>query len=84
MKPLIIALIICAISNATFGADRIFIQGALMPGGLVTGRAKPGSKISIQGKPVRTSPDGVFVLGFGRDAKQDQTIASRPPAHQFV
>jgi murein DD-endopeptidase MepM/ murein hydrolase activator NlpD len=74
MKPLIIALLMFAISNATFGADRISLQGALMPGGLVTGKAAPGSKVSHQGKFVRTSPDGVFVLGFGRDAHQDQTI----------
>ena len=74
MKSLIITLIICAISNATFGADRVSIKGALIPGGLVIGKATSGSKISIQGKPVRTSPDGVFVIGFGRDAHQDQTV----------
>jgi murein DD-endopeptidase MepM/ murein hydrolase activator NlpD len=80
VKPLIIALIICAISNVTIGADRVSIQGALMPGGLVTGKVAPGNKIRIQGKPVRTSPDGVFVLGFGRDAHQDQTITILDPS----
>jgi murein DD-endopeptidase MepM/ murein hydrolase activator NlpD len=80
VKPLIIALIIFTIPNATFGADPVSIQGTLMPGGLVTGKVTPGSKISIQGKPVRTSPDGIFVLGFGRDAHQDQTITILDPS----
>jgi len=80
VKPLILALIIFVISNATFGADRVSIRGALMPGGLVTGKVAPGSKISIQGKSVRTSLDGVFVLGFGRDAKLNQTIVIIDPS----
>jgi hypothetical protein len=80
VKPLILALIISVISNAAFGAERVSIQGALMPGGLVTGKVAPGSKISIQGKPIRTSLDGVFVLGFGRDAKLNQTIVIIDPS----
>jgi murein DD-endopeptidase MepM/ murein hydrolase activator NlpD len=80
VKTLIIALIICTICNATFGADRVSIQGPLIPGGLVTGKVKPGSKISIQGRSVRTTRDGAFVLGFGRDAKRYQTIAILDPS----
>ncbi len=79
MKSLIIALAICAISNPTFGAGKISMQGTFIPGGLVKGKVAPGSKVSIQGKPVRTSPDGVFILGFGRDAKQKQSIEILEP-----
>jgi len=43
-------------------------SGAFVQGGLVQGRAEPGSKIALDGRPVRVSPEGVFLLGFSRDA----------------
>ena len=80
MKSLILALIISVISNATVGADRVTLQGALMPGGLVTGKVAPGSKIRFQGMPVRISPEGGFILGFCHDAKLDQIMEILDPS----
>ena len=79
MKALMMALLIGAISNGAIAADRVSLQGSLIPGGLVTGTAAPGSKINFQGKPIRISPDGTFILGFGRDAKRVQTIEILDP-----
>ncbi len=49
-------------------AQDVKFTGAFVQGGLVEGGAPPGSKVSLDGKPLRVSPQGVFLLGFGRDA----------------
>src|SRR5690606_29717458 len=38
-------------------------------GGMVLGRVAPGSAVSLDGKALKVSEQGLFVLGFGRDAK---------------
>jgi len=40
----------------------------LSQGGLAQGRAVPGSRVTLDGKPVKVSPDGRFIIGFARDA----------------
>ena len=47
--------------------DGLRLEGTFAQGGLILGAAPPGSKVSVEGKPVRVSPDGRFVFGFGRD-----------------
>ena len=44
------------------------LDGAFTPGGLVTGRADPGSRLWLDDAPVKVGADGRFVFGFGRDA----------------
>jgi len=44
------------------------LDGALSQGGLVVGRTAPGARVRLDGRPVRTTEDGLFLLGFGRDA----------------
>lgn len=55
-------------------ADDVALQGALTQGGLVIGRAPPGAQVTVDGRAVRVSPDGLFLLGFGRDAAKHATI----------
>ncbi len=50
------------------GAD-LRLEGNFVQGGLVIGRAAPGSRIRLNGRPIKQRPDGRFLLGFGRDAK---------------
>lgn len=40
----------------------------LSQGGLALGRVAPGSRVTLDGKPVQVAPDGRFAIGFGRDA----------------
>jgi murein DD-endopeptidase MepM/ murein hydrolase activator NlpD len=40
----------------------------MVQGGLVQGRTLPETKIVFDGEPVRVSNDGLFLIGFGRDA----------------
>ncbi len=49
-------------------AAKLEFTGPRVQGGLVEGRVDPGSKVAVDGRPVRVSPDGWFLLGFGRDA----------------
>ncbi len=44
------------------------LDGNLTQGGLVIGKVDPTTSVSFQGKALRVSPDGIFVIGFDRDA----------------
>lgn len=44
------------------------LNGEAVQGGLLIGRVEPGTPVHVAGKPVRVSPDGLFLVGFGRDA----------------
>ena len=57
-------------------ACAIALQGQAVQGGLVIGRAPAGQPVTIDGRPVRVSPDGLFVAGFGRDAPALATITA--------
>ena len=48
-------------------AGSITIDGPTVQGGLVRGVTEPGSQVSFRDRLVRVSPDGVFLIGFGRD-----------------
>lgn len=43
------------------------LEGTAIQGGLIFATAQPGSKVTLDGKPIITSPTGQFVIGFGRD-----------------
>lgn len=49
-------------------AGTLELQGQPVQGGLMQGRTDPSAKVSFDGQPVRISKDGVFLIGFGRDA----------------
>ncbi len=42
---------------------------------MVTGQVKPGDSVKVSGEPVRVSEDGVFLLGFGRDAPLESHVS---------
>lgn len=67
-----ISRFICALLGVlictTVSAHAIDIKGNLTQGGLVTGRADPGAKISVSKRQIRVSPEGYFLVGFSRDA----------------
>lgn len=56
-------------ANAPYVLDGEFIQG-----GLVVGRTLPGSRVWQDDQAVRVSGDGVFLLGFTRDAPAASTL----------
>jgi murein DD-endopeptidase MepM/ murein hydrolase activator NlpD len=46
------------------------LDGPLVQGALLLGRAAPGTELRLDGRPVRIAPDGAFVIGFGREASE--------------
>lgn len=50
------------------------LNGERTQGSLLRGQVVPGVSVSLNGKPVRTTGDGFFAVGFGRDAVLEQTL----------
>lgn len=48
-------------------------------GGLVRGSVAPDTQLLLDGKPVRVTPQGQFVIGFDRDAKSTATLIEIAP-----
>jgi murein DD-endopeptidase MepM/ murein hydrolase activator NlpD len=55
-------------ANSAAADDAVRLDGSLTQGGLVIGHASPGSTVTLDGAAVRVGRDGVFILGFGREA----------------
>lgn len=45
------------------------LEGKLVQGGMAIGKTNPEATVYFQGEPIRVSPDGQFLIGFGRDAE---------------
>lgn len=61
-------------AGAASAAEPVF-QGPFTQGGLVQGRAAPGSSVTADGERIGVTEDGLFLLGFGRDAPANVTVA---------
>jgi len=79
---------ICALLAAVFLHDvhagefpvpGAVLNGDLTQGGLIVGTTESDSRVELDGKAVRVSKDGVFLLGFGRDAKPKWSLAITHP-----
>jgi len=67
-------LIAVGAQGGTLKLDREPLQGAL-----IIGRTEPGTTVTIDGSAVRVSDEGVFLLGFGRDAASRARLAADFP-----
>ena len=61
-------------------AQALTLSGHLTQGGMAIGKVDPAARIYFESKPVRVSPDGVFVIGFSRDADLTATIEVHHPS----
>lgn len=59
---------------AVGSVEALELEGAFTQGGLVFGRTEPGSQVTFDGQPVRVSPGGLFLIGFGRDAPPESLL----------
>jgi murein DD-endopeptidase MepM/ murein hydrolase activator NlpD len=60
-------------------AEALELQGDVVEGGLVFGKAPPGSAVQFDGERIRVSPRGDFLLGFSRDADRESVLEIRYP-----
>ncbi len=67
-------LITVGTQAGTLKLDREPLQGAL-----IIGRTEPGATVALDGSAVRVSNDGVFLLGFGRDAPSKARLTADFP-----
>lgn len=65
-------LTIFLLANA--GPGNLSLTGNLIQGGLAFGQVSPNSKVWTNGRPVRVSSSGEFILGFGRDYPPQATV----------
>lgn len=49
-------------------AGKLSLKGDFIQGGLVVGKTDPGAKITLDGRSIRVTEEGMFIFGFGRDA----------------
>jgi len=56
-----------------------FPDRGLAQGGFVVGRAAPGTRLALDGRALRVSPEGAFAFGFGRDHGRSATLAIATP-----
>jgi murein DD-endopeptidase MepM/ murein hydrolase activator NlpD len=55
------------------------LEGTPTQGGLLFGRAAPGSQVTLDGDPLLVSDEGHFVVGFGRDETGTRELRVREP-----
>lgn len=68
-QPLLVSLaaLLLLLAGVAQGAPAR-LEGQLQQGGLLVGSVAPGSRVVLDGTPVKVTDDGRFAIGFGRDA----------------
>ena len=67
----LLASVLLFICGATHAVE---LTGEAVQGGLLFGQAEPGSSVSLDGTEVAISPNGQFVIGFGRDETGERAV----------
>ncbi len=67
------------VSFVELAARELSLEGPLTQGGLVIGRGDAGIAVTVDGRAVRVSPEGLFLVGFGRDAPPTVEVRVRYP-----
>jgi murein DD-endopeptidase MepM/ murein hydrolase activator NlpD len=68
LKIKVLTVLIYSLCITVTYADATIFKGDFIQGGLVTGRTLPGARVTFNDRRVRVSKDGLFLIGFGRDA----------------
>ena len=79
LRAAALLLALAASAPPAWAEDAIALTGALSQGGFARGEAPPGTRLALDGNPVRVAPDGRFILGFGRDAPAAMSLAASFP-----
>ncbi|MCL2920155.1 M23 family metallopeptidase [Shewanella litorisediminis] len=71
LKPWIAALLL----TFTHGAmAQIELSGKMEQGSLIRGKVPPGANVSLNGTPLRVTPEGDFAFGVEREGELKQTL----------
>ncbi len=61
-------------AQAAAPSGAVILPESVQQGSLVLGQTRPGSAVSLHGKPLRVSSDGRFAFGVGRDEAHDARL----------
>lgn len=82
---MLLGFALLSLGSPAFQAAELEIRGELVQGGLVIGKTQPGSKVTHDGNPVKVSPEGVFLVGFEREAPVNSSLqVELPDGEQIV
>ncbi len=73
MRPIVFFVLI-AILLIPAPSQALTLEGNLVQGGMAIGKTAPGETVKYKGKRLRVSPEGLFVVGFGRDDPAESFI----------
>ena len=69
---LLLSLSLAGVAPASVSS--LALEGEFRQGGLVRGQVPPGSRVLSDGRPVRVSPNGLFLIGFHRDEAAESVL----------
>ena len=72
------AVFVCAFT-IPLTAPAVELDGDIVQGGIVFGKAAPGSSVRLDGREIMVSDAGDFVIGFGRDETGERRLEVRGP-----
>lgn len=75
----LLATLIAGSGPLAAGEPPVILEGRAIEGGLMVGRTSAGAKVWLDGRPVRVSKKGVYLLGFPRDAGREARIEVQLP-----
>ncbi len=76
LKKILLCMVFYCVSPAAVALD---FEGDFTQGGLLQGRVEPGSKVYFKKREISVSSEGVFLLGFGRNAGLQQEVTVELP-----
>ena len=77
MIRILAGLLVLALARAPAAAGELILDGDFTQGGLVVGQTAPGAEVMLDERPLRVSASGIFVFGFGRDARGPARLSMR-------
>ena len=78
LQKVLLPVAVLALAGFAHGGE-IKLAGDFVQGGLVVGEIAPGSTVEFDGRDIRVSETGVFIIGFGRDEGSELVLAARFP-----
>jgi len=80
MRLLVLSLAVGLWSCASAARDPpLELRGEWAQGGVIFGKAAPGTRVSFNGRAVRLSPEGLFLIGLDRDEPAKAELRLTPP-----
>ncbi|MBT8073837.1 MAG: M23 family metallopeptidase [Xanthomonadales bacterium] len=76
-------LLVSALVFHCIAAFAVELNGSAVQGGLVFGKAEPGTIVTLDGDAIAVSPQGEFVIGFGRDETGTRELRVRSPGAEI-